>query len=279
MSEGELSQLFGPIPADTDGEASHPGPCAAAESQNRVVDPIGDTLVVQPSVSSTDAPATAHTDTQRLIVKAIAKAEANGDLAKSAFLKQFWKINDQHQFLIPKQSMDQTSIHVCVSLAFAASTASHRQENFTRNLVCFIAGEYLADPSEQDGFSDEESSAPQGVDDDADCYSEVDEDFNIEQSVDADVWHARAANFDFDNPCGFQLEEESSHCEASLLEPVAKKHRHEQAMVPTFMGDAGFEEEHLDTWRRAETIVGIVNAAAKAPKYKQAAPTPSPPRR
>ena len=164
-----------------------------------------------PHGSSTDAPATAHTDTQKLVVKAIAKAEASGDLEKTAFLKNFLKVNDQNLFAIPKQSMGQTSIHVCVSLAFAASTASHRQENFTRNLVCFIAGEYLADPSEQDGFSDEELSAPPSIDDDRDCWSEADEDFNIEQSVDVDVWHARAVNFDFDNPCSFQHDEESSH--------------------------------------------------------------------
>ena len=32
------------------------------------------------------------------------------------------------------------------------------------------------------------------------------------------------------------------------------------------MGDAGFDEQHLHQWRRAEAAIGIVNAAAKAGK-------------
>ena len=125
----ERPKLYGPSPTTTDGEASNPGPCAAAESQNRVVDPIGDALEVQPSGSSADALPTEHTDTQRLVVKAIAKAESSGDFAKAAFLKNFWNVDDENRFTIPKQSMGQTSIQVCVSLASAASTARKCQSH------------------------------------------------------------------------------------------------------------------------------------------------------
>ncbi len=100
-----LPKLSGPSPTTTDGEASNPGLCAAAESQNRVVGPIGDALEVQPSGSSADAPPTEHTDTQRLVVKTIAKSEASGDFGKAAFLNNRWKVDDENRFTIPKQSM------------------------------------------------------------------------------------------------------------------------------------------------------------------------------
>ena len=44
------------------------------------------------------------------------------------------------------------------------------------------------------------------------------------------------------------------HDEAPLEHDV-KKLKVDQAMVPTFMGDTGFESMHLDEWRRAENLV------------------------
>ena len=60
-------------------------------------------------------------------------------------------------------------------------------------------------------------------------------------------------------------------------EPELKKTKVDQAMVPTFMGDTGFDAAHLDDWRRAEKKLGIINAAAKQTKNSKAAPTPPPP--
>ena len=48
-------------------------------------------------------------------------------------------------------------------------------------------------------------------------------------------------------------------------------------MIPTFMGDAGFDASHLLDWRKAEAKLGIVNAAAKAKARDKVAPSPTHP--
>ena len=82
---------------------------------------------------------TALSVTQQLVLKGIAKAEKEGDGDKAAFLRKLWRVDGSNAFQTSCPSAGETSIHVCVDLAFAASTASHREINSTRNLVCYVA--------------------------------------------------------------------------------------------------------------------------------------------
>ena len=203
------------------------------------------------------------------------------------FLRKLWHVSEQNLFQIVRPSAGETSIHVCVDLAFTASTACHRATNVVRNLVCFVVAQYLADSWVQDGFSDAESNrsglsygaveinAALGHWQDDEPQQE-----DIPFSIDEDVWHMRGGGLISDNPDEAFQQEDETPCEDFLLELLAKKPRsedfHSGLMVPTFMGDAGFEAPHLDAWRQAEARVGIVNAASKATKCKKAAP-PTPP--
>ena len=65
--------------------------------------------------------------------------------------------------------------------------------------------------------------------------------------------------------------------DAKPAEPAVKKIKCEEQMAATFMGDTGFDENDLPEWRTAEAKMGIVNRAAKIPKYPKAAPIPTPP--
>ena len=90
--------------------------------------------------------------------------------------------------------------------------------------------------------------------------------------VDEDIWHVQSGGFNFDAPdSSFQAQDETPR-EDAMLEPEVKRPRHDEQLVPTFMGDAGFDSSHIDAWRSAEAIVGIVNAAAKSPKNKKVSP-------
>ena len=182
-------------------------------------------------------------------------------------------------------SIGDVALHVCIDLAAAASTASHRSNNHRRNLVCFVASEYLVDPCERDGFSDEASDRASAYD-----WTEVIEcgvdarpevDMLFEQAADnnecdEDVWHLRSSSLGFDDPDVQMFDEEPIAHDEPLSEPELKKSKVDQAMVPTFMGDTGFESAHLDEWRRAETKLGIINAAAKQTLNRKATPHPPP---
>ena len=105
-------------------------------------------------------------------------------------------------------------------------------------------------------------------------------------NMDDDVWHVKAREFvrgrglNFDNPDEDFQQEEQTPVEDELFEPCAKKLRgidfQNGSILPTFMGDAGFDEQHLRQWRQAEANVGIINAAAKAGKKPKAIPPCSP---
>ena len=126
-----MSKLFGPFPTAIDGEAANLG-----------LESIEQDFIVGES------------DARLLVLKGIARAEATGDIDKALSLRKCWHVNEQHLFRKVRPSAGDTSINVCVDLAFAASTASHRAANVIRNMVCIVAAEYLADPWDQDGFSD-----------------------------------------------------------------------------------------------------------------------------
>ena len=138
--------------------------------------------------------------------------------------------------------MAETSCHVSVDIAEATCTASHRDANFVRNIICFVAVEYLADVCDRDHFSD---GASQRTCVSERCPSEADLDTEWEEdqpqkdqqhrSVDDDIWHVGRAGLDFDNPdadFGSTCDEQSAH---AGMEPPRKEQRGFEQLVPTFM--------------------------------------------
>jgi len=87
------------------------------------------------------------------VLKAIAKAEANEDQTTVDFLRTFWKVNAQNLFWARPLSVAETCCHVSADFTEAICTASHRDENVVRNIVCLVAVEYLADSCDQVHFS------------------------------------------------------------------------------------------------------------------------------
>ena len=151
--------------------------------------------------------------------------------------------------------------------------------------MCFVAAEYLADPCERDGYSEEASDRASVHDwtEDIDCVAEAcpDDDPLFEHATDSnafddDVWHVRSSSLGFDDPDAQQFDEEPSLHDEAPSEPEVKKLKVDQTMVPTFMGDTGFEIMHLGEWRRAETKLGIINAAAKQTLNRKVTHTPFP---
>ena len=116
--------IFAPRPSATDGEAANPGP---------------------PD----------NTDTQRLILKAITRAEASGDRAKAAFLRKCWVADDGGAFLLTPPSRADTNIHVSVDLARAACATSHAGTNPNRNMICLIAADWLGYSLDSSAISDD----------------------------------------------------------------------------------------------------------------------------
>ena len=140
-------------------------------------------------------------------------------------MRKLWHVSEQNLSQTVRPSAGETSIHVCVDLAFAASTASHRATNVVRNLVCFVAAQYLADSCDQDGFSDIESNRSvfsEGVDE-MNATPGLWQDDEPQQednpySIDEDVWHVRAQEFvrggglHFDSPDEPLQEEDQTPC-------------------------------------------------------------------
>ena len=85
--------------------------------------------------------------------------------------------------------MAEATCHVSADIAEATCTATHRGVNFVRNIVCFVAVEYLADTCEQDHFSD---NASQRTCVSEQCPSEADLDFDWdEEQLPSDKRHNR----------------------------------------------------------------------------------------
>ena len=111
--------VFQPRPERTDGEASHPGPGATHRFGKHVE---------------------AHTDTQKMVLKSIRHAEAEGDGDRAEFLRKFWRVNELDHFFEAAISVGDVGLHVCIDLAAAASAASHRSSNHhqkPRVFYCF----------------------------------------------------------------------------------------------------------------------------------------------
>ena len=147
------------------------------------------------------------TDTQRLAMKAIRKAEDEVNHEKALFLRSFWKVSEQNQFIESPPSAGQVSAHASMELSAAACTASHRESNQWRNIICFVAAEMLTEVGHPSGCSECDSNSEHSFGDggshDEVCFEEppYEEESEAEdQDIDAEIWHARSVGFGFDEP-------------------------------------------------------------------------------